>query len=333
MGFREFGGERLSGITHSLIREATADNAEQFARRVYVLGAAYVVLFTASLVGIGLLVQWARTLVTLTQRSNVETLTLLFFLVFYGYSALISARGAWGALRIAYYAVRSAMQDVGTVEQVKAKALGPRSRRPQSVALSLMLTKDGAGSEPFELAVADDYGSMGRLRVDGVRLTFFQEHADGSTELFVYFEHQVADLVAGQPGAEDLAIVEWETIDDESLLEYLGLVRFARNLERALAIEETWPALRLTEADCRELEQRLSRICRDLRNEGFLPKWEYSGDHKLPLIPEPLGLLSLGRSERRVDPVFSMLTAATVVLFSVFVFSVLILVPPWVPGK
>ena len=323
----------MSGLTRSLIREATADSAEQFARRVYVLAGSYVILFAASLVGIGLLVQWARTLVILSQRSNVETLTIVFFLVFYGYSALISARGALGALRIAYYALQSSLRGAGTAEQAKSRALGPRSRRPQSVALSLMLQKDGAGSEPFDLIVADDHGSMGRLRVDGVRLTFFQEHADGSMELFVFFEHQVADLLVGQPGVDDLAIVEWESIDDESLLEYLGLVQFARNLERSLHTQETWPTLHLSEADCRELELRMSRICRALRNEGFLPKWEYSGDHKLPLIPEPLGLLSLGRTERRVDPVFSIMTAAAVVVLSVFVFALLIAVPPWVPGK
>jgi hypothetical protein len=297
------------------------------------LAIAYVLIFAASIIGIALLVHWARLLVTLSQRSNVETLTLVFFLVFYAYCVLLSVRGTWGGLRIAWFSLLGTFTSQAKIEGAKASALGPPSGKPQSVALNFMLQREGAGLEPFELAIADRFGSMGRLRVDGARLTFLHEQGDGSTEVFVFFEHQVASLVKDQDGASDLSIVEWAAIDDESMLEFLGMVQFARNLERALGINDGWPRLHLTDADCRKLEEQLSLICPALRNEGFLPKWEYSGDHKLPLIPEPLGLLSLGRSERRIDPVASMLTAAAVVLFSVSVFALLILAPPWVPGR
>ena len=52
-----------------------------YVRRVHRLALAYVCLFFASLVGIFLLVWWGQFFVTLTQRSNVETLTIAFFIV------------------------------------------------------------------------------------------------------------------------------------------------------------------------------------------------------------------------------------------------------------
>jgi hypothetical protein len=54
-------------------------------------------MLVGALIGIGLLVWKAQLFVTLTQRSNVETLTLAFFLVFFAYLGILSARGAVGA--------------------------------------------------------------------------------------------------------------------------------------------------------------------------------------------------------------------------------------------
>jgi hypothetical protein len=44
--------------------------------------------------------------VTLSQRSNVETLVLAFFFIFFLYVALVSRSGAAGALHIGYFALR-----------------------------------------------------------------------------------------------------------------------------------------------------------------------------------------------------------------------------------
>jgi hypothetical protein len=68
---------------------------------------------------------------------------------------------------------------------------------------------------------------------------------------------------------------------------------FATHLEQHLGAAELWPKHILTQADCAELERRLSALCPALRNDAFLPHWEYQGEHKIPLIPEPLGLISL----------------------------------------
>src|SRR5689334_21408908 len=83
-------------LARRLIREPDIVNPAQYRRRVRQLAAAYHSAFILALVGIGLLLYFGRFFVTLTQRSNVETLTIAFFLVFFAYVAHLTARGAWG---------------------------------------------------------------------------------------------------------------------------------------------------------------------------------------------------------------------------------------------
>lgn len=127
-------------------------------------------------------------------------------------------------------------------------------------------------------------------------------------------------------------MVSWRRIDDEATESYLSQVRFARNLARHLQADALWPTLRLTDADCHELEQRLAAVCPALRDEAFLPDWEYEAEHKVPLIPEPLGIISVSRTERRADPVATMGCGAVVVLVTLAILGLLIAFPPWVPG-
>jgi hypothetical protein len=88
----------------------------------------------------------------------------------------------------------------------------------------------------------------------------------------------------------------------------------------------------LSPQHCAELETRLGEVCGAVREEAFLPQLEYEGEHKIPIIPEPLGILSLGRSERRVDPIASMGSALAVVALVVGLLVLFIVRPPWVPG-
>jgi len=76
----------------------------------------------------------------------------------------------------------------------------------------------------------------------------------------------------------------------------------------------------------------MAAICRAAREEAFLPQLEYEGEHKIPIIPEPLGILSLARRERRVDALSSMGTALVIVAVTVALIAWFIMRPPWVPG-
>jgi hypothetical protein len=324
----------MTDIARHLVREPSVGNPTEYAARVLRLALAYVGLFVLPLVGCGLLIWQAHLLVTLTQRSNVETLTLLFFLVFFVYLATLSAPGALGAARIAYYALLVRLgRDRLAVERRKARACGLPGAGEPVAALNKALERESQRGQPLCLAVADAAGSMGSLEIDGVRLWHRDARRDGSNSLLGFFVEQVNHVLQARGADAGLDVLHWKKIQDEAAEEYLSFVRFARNLEQHLGTAELWPRLILTDADCQELERRLAAICPALRDEAFLPDWEYSGEHKLPLIPEPLGLISLSRSETRVDPVASMGCAVLVVGAAVAVLALLVVFPPWVPGS
>jgi hypothetical protein len=173
-----------------LVREPQADTVRQFASRVYYLAGLYALLFVASIAGLVLIVQWARLFVTLTQRSNVETLVLLFLVAFYFYFVLISWRGAVGACNLLFHASLAVIKGRDYVEGLKSRRL----RQPpeqHSAALNLLLERDDGAHGSFELAVADDAGELGVLEIDGARVTYQANYSGSSSEVFIFLVHQV----------------------------------------------------------------------------------------------------------------------------------------------
>jgi hypothetical protein len=324
----------VADLGRSVVREPGADTPEDYATRVHRLALIYLVLFVGSAAGVALLIWRARLFVSLTQHSNVETLTLAFLLIFFLYLGTLSAPALLGALRVAYYDL--VLPRLGTpldeVERRKSAALGPPRNDAPVAGLNVILEREGLVGEPFSLQVADQAGPMGTLEIDAAGVTHRPARKDGSNNLLAFFSHQVNDVRRRRGAPCDVDVVAWQKIDDETTHQYLSTVQFARRLERHLGADELWPKVVLTDDDCRELEKRLSAVCPALRCEGFMPDWEYQAEHKLPLIPEPLGLVSLSRSERRADPVASMGCAAVVVVGAVAVLGLFVLYPPWVPG-
>jgi hypothetical protein len=184
----------------------------------------------------------------------------------------------------------------------------------------------------FSLAVSDAAGEMGRIEVDGARVRHAPERRDGSSNLLAFFAHQVGEL-AGAPQGREVDVVAWGSLDDEETHQLLALVDFARNLGEALGRPGLWPRVVLDDATCAELERRLSAVCPALREEALLPHWEYQAEHKLPIVPEPLGLVSLGRSEKRADPLPALTSLTIVVLLAVAILVGVLAAPPWIPGK
>lgn len=324
----------MPDMAHLFIREPETQSPEEYGERVLLLAAAYLVLFVAAVTGIGLLVWQAQLFVTLAQRANVESLVIAFLLVFFSYFAILSAFGAWGAVRIFWYAAQARLSsDPDAVERRKIAALGGPADDQPSAVLNVLLLRDDQSDQSFRIVAADRFGRVAALDVDGANVRQTEGRRRGSNSLLGFFVRQV-DLVLEERGAgQDIDIVHWTNIDDEAALRYLGLVAFARNLERSLDRGPLWPRVLLTADDCAELERRLTAICPALRNEAFLPDWEYSAEHKLPLVPEPLGLVSLTRSERRADPVATMGCSVIVVTVVVAILGLFTVVPPWVPGS
>ena len=322
-------------LARLIVKEPEVHDARDYAQRIRLLCAVYLGLFFVSIAGCVMLLWQSRLYVTLSQRSNVETLTLVFFVVFFVYLALLSRKGAFGALRITYHAVRDLRLDSTEHERRKAAALQPpKQGLPAAAAVNLLIEHEGQPNDPFEICIRDQAGKMGRLRIEGARIEHLEARSDNSNELFAYFIEQVRQVVEQRSGEPlNLDIVQWKSLDEEATEAFLSQATFARRLARHLEAEELWPKIALTAADCAEVERRLAEICPALRYEAMLPDWEYAGEHKLSIIPEPLGLLSLSRTANRVDPLASM-CAALVVVVIVFVLLVLIFIhPPWVPGS
>ena len=116
--------------------------------------------------------------------------------------------------------------------------------------------------------------------------------------------------------------------DADSLARYRELRALGRKLGA-----QVWPAVRITDTARAALADDLAALAPALREEAFLPDWEFQGEHKLPIIPEPLGIISLSRAERRVDPLSSLTAALAVVLVVLGLLAYFIARPPWVPGR
>ncbi len=290
-----------------IVSEPGVDSPEGYARRVRVLAATYAALFVACCTGAVLLAVEGKLFVTLAQRSNVETLTILFLLVFYGYLAVLSAPGAWGALRIVTGGAR--------IERLGEPGDGPYA------ALGVVLER--SDSAPFRF----DLQGLGELVVDGARVSQVRAQRGGSADLIAYFARQVGEVCGC-----DVPILVWGQLDDDDAERYLAQVSFARALQRHLGSGPLWPTIKMTPEQCDEVQRRLLAIRAALIEESFLPDWEYSAEHKLPVIPEPLGLISLGRSAKRADPVATMGFATVMVLITLAVIVLFVVNHPWVPG-
>lgn len=296
----------MRGLLERIITEPGAGSARQFARRVRLLAVTYSVLFAASLAGVVLVAWQGKLFVTLAQRSNVETLTVLFLLVFYAYLAALSAPGAVGALRIA--ALRFHLPSLGPVGE------GP------TAALDLAVASDG----PLRFPLCG--GDLGAVIVDGVRVTHVEARAGGSADVLAYFVRQLSEVLR-----RELTVVEWGQLSDDGTARYLAQVEFARNLGKKLG-EPLWPQVWVTREQRAEVQERLDAVGDALIEDALLPDWEYGAEHKLPVIPEPLGLVSLNRSAKRADPLATMGFALLIVLLSLGTVILFILRPPWVPG-
>ncbi len=280
-----------------------------------------------------MLVWHGQLFVGLAQRSNVETLTLAFFLVFFAYIAVISAPGAWGALRVLRFDLeRHWAGDPLSVEQKMAARLGPPRAEAPIAALNRLLERDGMDGQAFDLAITDTAGSQGSIRVDGAQMTHFSKFGEGSNSLLAFVVHQVNSLITQRGEQSRLDVVEWQTIDDESAQKYLSSVHFARNLERTLNAGELWPKTVLTGDECWSWSDvsRRSALHSDRRVSCRIGN--SAASTSCLSSPSRLAWYPFGRSERRVDPLASMGCAVIVVVGIVIILGLFILFPPWVPG-
>ena len=316
------------------IREQDTSSVQEYHRRVYRLAGIYLGIVIAATCAIIVIIVQAKLFVTLSQRSNVETLTLAVILLLFGYLAIISLPGAWGALKIVYYNAPAWLgRDRAAVEQRKHAALKRKPVEGNVVYLNCVVQPQGQPWTPIHIPLKDAAGELGMIVIDGVKLSHEDGYEKLSNSIFAYFEQRIGQLVKQRDPKAQMQIVQWATINDEEALQYESTVTFSRNLAKHLGAGQLWPAVELTDADMETLKQEASQLCPILRNEAHLPDMEYSVEHTLPIIPEPLAFISLSRQEQRADPLASMGCAFIVTLVILALLLFFIWMPPWVPSK
>jgi hypothetical protein len=316
------------------VREQGTKSVPDYRRRVHKLAGIYLGIVITAGTAIGLIVFKGKLFVTLTQRSNVETLTLAFIIVLFAYLGVMSAPGAWGALKIVRYNAPAWLgRDRAAVERRKQAALKPKRGEATSAYLNCLVRLAGGGEQPITVALADGAGDMGSITIEGAKMEHRQAVQDSSTSLLAYFEQRIQHLVREREPRANVQIVQWATIHDEEALQYASLVTFSVNLERHLGSGPLWPVVELAPRDVERLSREGVELCPALRDEAHLPDLEYEAEHRLPIIPEPLAFVSLSRSERRADPIASMGCALLVALSILALVVFFIVIPPWVPGK
>ncbi|NVB76785.1 MAG: hypothetical protein HOV81_00185 [Kofleriaceae bacterium] len=308
------------------LSEPGVSDPKHYRRRVTWLAIIHAALFLTALTGDVLLAWRGEFFVTLAQRSNVETLTIAFFLVLFAYFAFVTAPGALGAVRIGWFHVRARLaRDRARLEAQRVEAMGKRTASARA-AFDRAVELEGAPGKPWEIEIRDEVASLGRLRFDGVRVEQLGTFRASNTFLG-YVEQKLRDLTR-----HEISIVQWASTHEQEYLMYVASTEASRSLGAALGVT-AWPTLVLSEDTRKQLEREVSEVCGALRDEAFLPDWEFEGEHKLPIIPEPLGIISLSRSERRVDPLSSMTAALITIGLVVGLICFFLARPPWIPGR
>jgi hypothetical protein len=320
-------------IVQKAVREQGTESVADYAKRVYRLAAIYSAIVLTGLAAIVIIIVKGKFFVTLSLRSNVETLTLAFVLVLFAYLVILCLPGAWGSLKILYYRLPAWFgRDPAEVEARKQAAVSFKSGRPDFVYLNCRVHLQGRPREAVTIPFEDAAGKLGAIEIDGVKMLHRHAVQHSSNSLFAFIENRIQQLEQERDRDALVEIVQWATINDEPGLQYESMVTFSRNLEKHLGAEPLWPAVELTEHDLETLKREATELCPVLRDEAHLPDLEYEAQHELPIIPQPLALISLSRREQRADPEASMGCALIVTVAILIVLVVFIFFPPWVPG-
>lgn len=314
--------------------EGVVERAEStphgYARKVAWLAVIYVTLDVVCVALVVTIVWRGRHLVTLAQRSNVETALLLIVLVLALFYLATTLRGATGALRMAWLNVPYAWgRDRSRVEARKQRALRDGGE-PFAAHFDRALI---AAGKALRWDVADDVGRLGWVEIDQVTATVTPEKRGLNNSLIAFVLGEVLDVLARRSPPDKLAIVSWSNIDEEEAAVYRStVVAFARLAERTGG-EPLWPTIVLTPDEVAGIAREIRRVVPALRNEALLPDLEYGVEYTVPVLPEPLAFLQLRRSERRADPILTMGYALVVMALVLLAVLLLIAFPPWVPSK
>ena len=315
----------MSGIWQ--LMESPATDPASLRRRTNWLIAIHLVLATAAITVLMLIVWRVRILITLAQRSNVETLVIAFVAIFLAYLLITTAQATIGALRILGY------RAMGADRAQPALQRKARSDRKDTKRSHMNVVVRGPSDQDVVVPIQDRYGKLCTLRLHLTEVVF----EDAPQEL----THSVLQLVVqtlGEIGTlegtdHEPKVIYWDSLDEEQAEAYASQVGAFDRLEKALGKDSLWPAVRINEHDVEQIRQMLEEAAPSLRENLLLPDIEYTAEFTVPVIPEPFAFMQLSRKMSHADAVASMGCATLVVLVFLATVSWVLINPPWVPGK
>jgi hypothetical protein len=308
------------------LMQSPVTDVRSLRRRTNLLVAIHLTLTAAALAVLALVLWRIRLLVTLTQRSNVETLVLAFVLAFALYMIVTTAPSTWGSL------VLLRLRLVGR-DRAQRWLQGRAERQPKETKkVYLNVTVDAPHAGGIALPIEDEHGRLGTLRIDGaeVALVDVPEQLANSALALTAIELRHVGRLDGTDTPP--LIVAWPGIDQEVAERYGSEVRAFRRLGTALG-KPLWPSVRVDDAGVARIASVMRAATAELREDMLLPDIEYSAEFTIPIVPEPFAFIQVKRSQEHADAVASLGFATLVVVATLAVVTWVIVNPPWVPGK
>jgi hypothetical protein len=307
--------------------EAPAFDPPTLRRRTNWLIAIHLVLATAA-VAVLVLVAWRiRILITLAQRSNVETLVIAFVVIFLAYVLITTGPATIGAIRILGY------RALGRERAQRALQRKVRSDRKETKRSHMNMAVRGPGGRDVEIPIQDRFGKICDLRLHLTEVVF-QDAPEELTHSVLQLVVQTLAEVGSVEGTDhEPKVIYWDSIEESASEAYAAQVAAFSHLERALGKEPLWPQIRIDKEGIARLEEMLKEAAPTIRENLLLPDIEYSAEFTIPIVPEPFAFMQLSRRMEHADAVASMGCATLVALAFLAVIAWVIVNPPWVPGK
>jgi hypothetical protein len=309
------------------LMESPVRDVGDLRRRTSLLAGIHVVLTVSSVALLVVLGSRLKLLVTLAQRSNVETLLIGFFAAFVLVLLVTTGPAALGAATLLGLRLLPADRRHRWIQRRRVET----RREDRTVALLNLWTSGPDGD--IEIVLEDGYGRLGTLRVHGVELQVEDAPVALSGPLFELSVAVLDDVAGLDPHGSPLSIILWTNIDRTEAEVYQSQARAFDRLAGVLKTDPLWPAARIDAAGVARLRAVLAEAVPHLRETSLMPDIDYAADFSIPLVPEPLAFVQIHRSESRADPVASLGCATVMVLAALIVALWIVILPPWVPSK
>jgi len=309
------------------VMESPVQDVGDLRRRTTILAVIHVVLATACLALLALLVLRIKLLVTLAQRSNVETLLLLFFAAFVTVLLITTGASTLGAITLLGLRVLPADR---RQRWIQAHAVAPHREERTLALLNLWVS---GPDDVLELSLEDGFGRLGHLRVQGVELQLENAPDSIAGPVFELATAVLSEVAKRGAHGSPLGIVLWANVDRSEAEVYRSQAHAFGRLAQALEKGPLWPTAVVDDDGMARLRAVFDEATPHLREAALMRDVDYAAEFSIPLVPEPLAFVQIHRSESRADPVASLGCATLMVLAALIAVVWVVLFPPWVPSK